>query len=393
MPGYSGAVMSAVYLDWAATSPISREAADYYRDISLSIIGNPSSIHRWGDEAKRLLDDSRKTCASILGCAPENVRFTSGGSESNNLVVTSLLHRKKPGHAVFSAVEHSSIYEPSRLLERFGWSVTRVSADKSGRLDPEKFAAEVRDDTAFAAVMLVNNETGAIQPLREIVEAVRGRSRGRILFHTDAVQAVGKMPVDFGALGVDSLSASAHKFQGPRGVGILAVKAPVEPLYTGGGQEGNLRPGTENVVGIATAAFALKRAADRMDDGFARARRIMDILFESVSPCGQCHVLPEARVSHPEWFSPFIASLSFPPIPGEVLVRVMNDRGYGISTGSACSSRKKRDTRVLEGMGVSKGMAFSSLRVSIGPETTEEDMERFAAELLDEIKLLFKVTR
>jgi len=385
--------MNAVYLDWAATSPISRETADYYRDTSLSVIGNPSSIHRWGDEAKRLLDDSRKTCATLLGCSTEIVRFTSGGSESNNLVVTSLLHRKKPGHAVFSAIEHSSMYEPSRLLERFGWSVTRISADKSGRLDPGKFAAETRADTAFASVMLVNNETGAIQPVREIVEAVRGKARGRVLFHTDAVQAVGKFPVDFEALGVDSLSASAHKFQGPRGVGILAVKTPVEPLFTGGGQEGNLRPGTENVAGIAAAVFALKRAVDRMEECFARARRVMDILLENISSCGQCRILPEARVPHPEWFSPFIVSLSFPPIPGEVLVRVMNDRGFGISTGSACSSRKKRDTRVLEGMGVPKDLAFSSLRVSIGPETTEEDMERFAAELLDEIKLLFKVTR
>ena len=385
--------MKGVYLDWAATSPISMDAAEFLRDRTLTVFGNPSSIHAWGEEAKSLLEASRKTCAGLLGCAPGNVHFTSGGSESNNLVVTSLLHRRKPGHAIFSVLEHSSLHEPSRILERFGWKVTRVAAEKSGLIDPEKVAAEVREDTAFATVMLVNNETGSIQPVREIAEAVRKKAVERVLIHTDAVQAVGKIPVDLGSLGADSLSVSAHKFQGPRGVGLLASKVPLEPLYSGGGQEGNLRPGTENIVGIATMAFALKRAASNLEENATKARRLLDYLFENIAPCGQCHILPEARIQQPDKFSPYIASLAFPPIPGEVLVRVMNDRGFGISTGSACSSRKKRDTRVLEGMGIAKDLAFSSLRVSIGPETTEEDMSAFVRALLKEIKLLFKVTR
>jgi cysteine desulfurase len=387
--------MERTYLDWAATAPLSRETADYLRDLSLDAFGNPSSIHSWGERAKRLLEDSRKTCAELIGCDPGRICFTSGGSESNNIAISSFLNRKKPGHAVMSAIEHSSLHEPGKMLERFGWKVSRIGMGKSGVIDAEKVLKELRKDTALVAVMLVNNETGSIQPVREIVEAVRSRrTEGpRIHVHTDAVQAFGKIPVNIDNLGVDSASLSAHKFQGPRGVGLLVTRGKMEPIFTGGGQEGGNRPGTENVPGIAAMTLALRRATERLPENIARAEKLCRILIGGLCGCGQCLVLPSLRTADSAGYSPFIISLSFPPIPGEVLVRIMNDKGFGISTGSACSSRKKRDTRVLEGVGISRDIAFSSLRVSTGPDTTEEDMRNFLSALLDEVELLFKVAR
>jgi cysteine desulfurase len=387
-----------VYLDWAATAPLDPDVADYLREVALGVTGNPSSIHSFGEAARAVLEESRRICAGILGCDASRVFFTSGGSESNNIVFSSFLRKVKPGHIVTSSVEHSAVYEPGRVLEKFGWSVSRVGPGRQGRIGAEEIVAALRPDTALVSVMLVNNETGMIQPLAEISAAVRafqkGRaSGGRIHIHTDAVQAAGKIPVSVKNLGVDSISLSSHKFRGPRGVGILALphaEGGLEPVYVGGGQERGMRPGTENVAGIAAMARALKLADENLEKNYAHARRLMDILFESMGGCAHCRILPECRLPHPDWYSPYIASLAFPPVPGEVLVRVMNDRGYAVSTGSACSARKKKDTRVIEGAGVSKKTAFSSIRVSIGPSTGEEEIRAFARDLMEEAAILFR---
>jgi cysteine desulfurase len=349
-----------------------------------------------------VLEKSRETCASILGCDAGRLFFTSGGSESNNIVFSSFLRKAKPGHVVTSSVEHSAVYEPVRVLEKFGWRVSRVSPGSDGRIGAEEVAAALEPDTALVSVMLVNNETGMIQPIQEIAAAVRvfeqkradgpGRS-GRIHIHTDAVQAAGKIPFTLKSLGVDSLSLSAHKFRGPRGAGVLALSPAsggLEPLYVGGGQESGMRPGTENVAGIAAMTRAHSIAHENLGKNYAHAQRLMDILFEAMKDCGHCRILPECRHTHPERYSPYIASLAFPPVPGEVLVRVMNDRGYAVSTGSACSARKKKDTRVIEGSGVSRQTAFSSVRVSVGPTTSEEEIRAFARDLMEEAAILFK---
>ncbi|MDR1933785.1 MAG: cysteine desulfurase [Spirochaetales bacterium] len=389
-----------VYLDWAATSPIDPDVAGYMRDVSIENFGNPSSIHSFGEKAKTLLEDSRAVCASVLGCSPQAVFFTSGGSESNNIIFSSFLRKSRPGHIVTSAVEHSGVYEPSRILEKFGWKVSRVGPGASGRIDADEVAAALRPETALVSVMLVNNETGMIQPVREIAAAVRaftasGGGKARIHIHTDAVQAAGKIPLAADDLGVDSLSLSAHKFRGPRGVGILVAGAAggnkPEPLYVGGGQEDGLRPGTENVAGVAAMARALDLARAGLEKNYERAQSLMNILFEAMRGCDRCRVLPADRLANPDRYSPYIVSLAFPPVPGEVLVRVMNDKGYGISTGSACSARKKRDTRVLEGSGVSPAEAFSSARISVGPATSEEEIRAFARDLMEEAAILFKV--
>jgi cysteine desulfurase len=375
------------------------DVADYMRDVAVGVTGNPSSIHSFGDAARAVLEDSRKTCASILDCDTNRLFFTSGGSESNNIVFSSFLHKAKPGHVVISAVEHSAVYEPCRVLEKFGWRVSRVGPGPDGRIGAKEVAAALAPDTALVSVMLVNNETGMIQPIQEIAAAVRVFERnrsdrtGRIHIHTDAVQAAGKIPFTLKGFGVDSLSLSAHKFRGPRGAGILALSPAsggLNPLYVGGGQENGMRPGTENVAGIAAMTRALCVAHENHEKNYAHARTLMDILFEVMRDCGHCKVLPECRLAHPDWYSPYIASLAFPPVPGEVLVRVMNDRGYALSTGSACSARKKKDTRVIEGSGVSRRTAFSSVRVSIGPATGEDEIRAFARDLMEEAAILFR---
>ncbi|GAB4222143.1 MAG: cysteine desulfurase family protein [Spirochaetales bacterium] len=387
--------MKHLYLDWAATSPIHPEVARIQKQTAEEFFGNPSSIHDWGLEARDLLESCRKKCARFLGAKENQVVFTGGGSEANNLVLTSFLWKASPAHAIVPLFEHASVYEPSRVLERFGWEVTRVPAGKDGRIDPERIRQSLKKNTALVALMLVNNETGAIQPVEEVIRSIRAaEGEGRpIHVHVDAVQAVGKIPVDFQQLGTDSLSVSAHKFRGPRGVGILLVKKSLPSLLTGGGQENGIRPGTENLPGIAAMTRALEIALEGMESNRLKAERGMNILVDRLGTCKACTVLPETRRVHPEGYSPYIVSLAFPPIPGEVLVRVMNERGFGISTGSACSSRKKRDTRVLEASGVSSSLSFSSIRVSLGPTITEEQMEEFADALLKETSILFRVAK
>ncbi|MDX9819737.1 MAG: cysteine desulfurase family protein, partial [Desulfococcus multivorans] len=280
-----------MYLDWAATAPPSREIADFMRDAALGNFGNPSSIHGWGEKAKNLLEDSRRLCAEILDCDAGLVRFTSGGTEANNIAVLSLLRRPRPGHAVMSAVEHASVYEPGRVLERFGWRVTRVGRGRSGAIGAEEVGKALRPDTALVAVMLVNNETGMVQPLEEIAALLRKREAAggpRVHLHADAVQAAGKIPFSVRGLGVDSLSVSAHKFRGPRGVGLLVAGGSPEPLYSGGGQEGGLRPGTENTAGIAAMGFALDLAARDREKNLDHARNLAAALVDGLGSCRQC---------------------------------------------------------------------------------------------------------
>ncbi|MBP7495703.1 MAG: cysteine desulfurase [Spirochaetales bacterium] len=387
--------MADVYLDWAATTPLHPEAADTQRFIGEKLFGNPSSIHKWGMEARELLESCRERCGRLLGAEDKQVIFTSGGSESNNIVFTSFLHKNSPGHAIVPLFEHASVYEPSRMLERFGWEITRIQSGADARIDPERILSAIQKKTSLIALMVVNNETGAIQPVGELVKEIRSReTEGRpIHIHADGVQAVGKIPVNFQDLGVDSLSVSSHKFRGPRGAGMLLVRKVLQPLQTGGGQENGMRPGTENLPGIAGMTHALELSLQDLKQNYSHAETLMNALLQAVTGCRQCRILPEERMHNPQGYSPYIATISFPPIPGEVLVRVLSEKGYGVSTGSACSSRKKRDTRVLEASGISSSLSFSSIRVSIGSLTTEEEIEDFSSSLLQETGILFQVAK
>lgn len=380
--------MESVYLDWASTTREDPAVSDLVRDIALFSFGNPSSRHSYGKEAARLLEESRATIASGLACGSEQVLFTSGGSEANNIILTSLLLKRAGGSVLISGIEHPSVYEPAALLNRLGFGLIIVPAEKDGHMDAERIGASMREDTILVSVMLVNNETGAVQPVQDIAKAVRSHSKRRVHIHADCVQGFGKLPIDVKALGVDSISASAHKIQGPRGVGLLYLARPIETLYRGGGQEGGLRPGTENLPGIAGFALAAKKRLGSMEEDWMRASRLKALLLEGVGRIGGALVIPDYSEKQAESYSPYITALSFPPVPGEVLVRVLSDKGFAVSTGAACSSKKAGRGRVLEAMGVPKEARDSAIRVSTGFTTREEDIRSFVSCLEETLREL-----
>lgn len=387
--------MNVRYLDWAATAPPDTDILQLIARLSAETFGNPSSQHPVGRSAERVLTEAREAVAGLIGAEADQVVFSSGGTESNLTVLSSLLGRRHAG-LVTTSLEHASCYEPAKRLARFGTEVRFLDARETGIVSPDQVAGAVDEHTAMVSVMLVNNETGAVQPIREIVTAVRERSRrlGRpVHIHTDAVQALGKLPLHLGELGVDSASASAHKLGGPRGVGLLYLRAPLDTPAVGGGQEHGMRPGTENVAGNAGFAEALSGRLSSVNENLQHARSLTDAIMRELVGFEGCRVNPPSRLQSPEAFSPYILNLAFPPVPGEVLVRVLGDRGFAVSTGSACSSRRKKKTRVLEASGVASEAAASSLRISVGYSTSMDDVTAFCRTVKQELPLLMKVAR
>jgi cysteine desulfurase len=380
--------MSQAYLDWAATAPPQSDILEGSARIACEHFANPSAPHAAGSRAADFLASCRSRLAAALACAPQQLVFTSGGTEANNLVVFSLLLRRRDKRVVLSGIEHDSLLQAARLLEELGGEAAVVPARADGRVDPGRVLEAVNERTALVALMLVNNETGAIQPVAEVASGLAklARARGRpVLLHTDAVQAFGKLPFRPAELGVDTASLSAHKIGGPRGIGALFVARPeaLRFVNAGGGQEAGRRSGTENLAGAWAMAEAAERAVGSLEDHLRGARELMGGLLASLDGLGRCRVLPEGRGTSldPGLFSPYILSAAFPPVPGEVLVRVMESEGFLISTGSACSSRKKERTRVLESMGVPRELASCSVRISIGAPTQASELEGLAAAL------------
>ncbi len=373
-----------IYLDWAATTPPAAAILKQMNICAAEYYGNPSSIHTEGRRAAARREEYRSRCAAALGCDAEQLVFTSGGTESNNMISSSLYTRRDRGRLIVSGIEHPAVWNPVQTLARQGWEVKVINPAPGGLIRPEKLARLITEDTKMVFIMGVHNESGVIQPLAELVKTVREAGTKRpIHFHSDLVQAAGKIPLDLKELDLDSASFSAHKLQGPRGTGLLYVKKALGGLYEGGGQEGGLRPGTENLAGIAGMTMAFERIPEDLEKEEA-ARSRMQRLMEGILEIEGAVLLPEGRLENARNFSSRILSCAFPPLPGEVLVRVMDEAGFCISTGSACSSNKKSRTRALEAMGVSPGTAFSSIRISQGPETTDREIESFLKALKEQ---------
>ena len=365
------------YLDWAATAPPYRDIIEAAVGVAADAYGNPSSAHRAGREARALLESSRERLAASIGAAPSNVVLTSGGSEADSIALLSTLVGKGERSVVISELEHPAVYEQARALEGLGVRVIRVRPERDGLVSPERVAEALRPDTAVVAVMAVSNETGAIQPVGRIVEAVRSAAGGRRPFvHCDAVQALGTIGFDARALGVDGAAFSAHKLGGPRGVGALFLGRPLRPLALGGGQESGVRPGTHNTAGAWAFAEAAARAASSLGPRMERARALERRLFDGLSAIPGTTPLPECRRAGDERYSPYIACLSFPGLAGETMARLLDEAGVAVSTGSACSSSKK-ERRSLDAMGVARELSFSSIRVSTGRDTAEADIDAF----------------
>jgi cysteine desulfurase len=367
-----------IYLDNAATTRPHPQVVEAVMRALTQDYGNPSSLHGLGVAAERLVDAAREAVARSVGVAPEEIVFTSGGTEANVLALVGAARRSRGRHLVTTAVEHSSVLEPLRRLARQGWELDVLPVDRAGRVRPEQVERVLRPDTAVVSVMAVNNELGTVQPLPEIARVVQRHraAGGRALLHVDAVQAWGKVPLRPAAWGVDVMTLSGHKVHGPKGVGALYVRRGVllEPLLAGGDQERGLRPGTENVPGIAGLGAAAALLAREGEEAAARMRDLLARLR------AQLQRLPDVRINTPEdGAAPHILSVTVRGVRGETLVHRLEQDGVYISTGSACHSRDPRPSHVLLAAGLTPDEARSTVRLSLSRFTTADDVDAAAA--------------
>ncbi|RMD96502.1 MAG: cysteine desulfurase, partial [Calditrichaeota bacterium] len=321
-----------VYLDYAATTPVAPEVVEAMLPYFHETFGNPSSIHRFGLEAKAALDQARSTLARALNATPHEIYFTSGGTESNNLAILGrAMQFKQPGHIITSAIEHPSVLQPCKHLQQHGWRVTFLPVDRWGRVDPADLEKAITEDTALISIMYVNNEIGTINPIAKLAEIAAAR---RIPFHTDAAQAFGKVKIDVRATPISLLSIAGHKIYAPKGVGVLYIKRGVtlSRLLFGGGQENELRPGTENLPGIVGLAKAVELMERQFEAEVQRLEHLAQRFMQRIS-----REIPAAILNgHPQQRLPWVLNYSFPGMDNTSLVMALDLEGVAISNGSAC---------------------------------------------------------
>ncbi len=364
-----------IYLDHAATTPVDPRVLEAMLPYFTARFGNPSSVYRLGREARRALDDARQTVADILRASPQEIVFTSSGTEGDNLalrgVALAMRQQGRGKHLVTCAVEHPAVLHTCEQLQAEGFAVTVLPVDGDGLVRPADLAQAMRPDTTLVSIMYANNEVGTIQPLSELAAIAHA---GGALFHTDAVQAGCYLPLDVAALGVDLLSLSAHKFHGPKGVGVLYVRrgTALHPQMHGGGQERGRRPSTENVAGIVGLATALRLAQEGRDAHNAHCTALRDRLIDGILAR-----VPGARLNgHRTQRLPNNASFCFAGIPGEMLLVKLDRLGICASSGSACHSGTLEPSHVLTALGVPPELAAGALRLSVGRDNRPEEIER-----------------
>ena len=366
-----------VYADHAATTRLSDAALQAMLPYWKERYGNPSSLYAFAQQSKSDLEAARAQVAACLHAAPEEIFFTSGGTEADNWALKGAaeLRRAKGRHIITTAIEHHAILHTAQYLEKRGYEVTYLPVDGDGLVTPEQVRAALRPDTILVSVMAANNEIGTVEPIAAIGAVCRAAG---VLFHTDAVQAVGHIPVDVEQWQVDLLSLSGHKFYGPRGTGALYVRKGLRlpPLIHGGGQERGRRSGTENVAGAVGLAAALKEAVEELPAESARLAALRDRLLEGLS------ALPYAKVTGSRTHRlPGTASLVFEGVEGEALLLHLDARGICVSSGSACSSASLDPSHVLLAIGLPHAVAHGSIRISLGRENTGEDVEYLLKEI------------
>jgi cysteine desulfurase len=373
------------YFDWAASAPPVFSPGN-----AACPFGNPSSPHVEGRAAREALEKARARCAAVLGLAADTVYFTSGGTESNCIPLYSFLTRQNSGRLLASAGEHASISENVQTLERLGKPVGLIPIDSSGRVTEALLSKTLEKyrDARFAAIMAVNNEVGTVNDMAALRNVMRNKAGPPIHLHCDMVQAAGKLPLDITGWDIDSASFSAHKLGGPRGVGLLYLRRPLEALYSGGGQEKKIRPGTENVAGALALADCLEsHAPEKLNAEYAAARARWEVLLSALAQIDRCRLIPAEREIDDVAFSPYIAQAGFKGIPGEVMVRALDDIGFSVSTGSACSSASP-ERPVLAAMGVEANLRLEGIRISQGWSTTGEEIELLLAAIKEALKFL-----
>jgi cysteine desulfurase len=386
----SSAPPALIYLDHAATTPVDERVKAAMLPFLESEFGNPSSLHHWGRQARKALEAARQSVANSLGAQPQEMVFTSGATEADNLAVIGVAQalQDKGKHIITTGIEHAAVDSACQLLEAQGWDVTRLTVDNEGFVSPEALAEAIRPDTVLASIIHGNNEIGTIQPIEALGALLKERN---VLFHIDAVQTVGKLPLNMAALSVDYLSLSAHKIYGPKGVGALYIRegAPLPlPLIIGGGQESNLRSGTENLAGIVGLAKALEIAVEMLSQETLRLRALQAQLIEDV-----LQAVPQAVLNGPRDVNlrvPGNVHFSFPPVEGEALVLRLDLKGIAVSSGSACHSAVIEPSRIVKALGKPDEVARSTVRFSLGRSTTAEDLQRVVTILPDILQKLGK---
>lgn len=379
-----------VYLDYAATTPTDPRVVEAMLPYFTEIYGNAHSGHRPGRRAEQAVEDARETVARILNCKPSEIVFTSGGTESVNLAIRGVTLSEKGDsakHIVSSAIEHSAVLKTlEQMASTNGIEYTLLPVSQEAVVDPETLIPALQPNTALVSVMAANNEVGTIQPISAL--AAQAKARG-VLMHTDAVQAAGQLPLDVQALGVDMLSLSAHKFYGPKGVGALYVRDGIRltPSQTGGSHEEGQRAGTVNTPGVVGLAKALQLAYDEFDERTAHYRSLRDQLIDEV-----LRLVPNARLTgHPEQRLPGHASFLLDGLDGNTLIMHLDMKGLAASSASACKTGNPEPSSVLLAMGVPYETAFGSLRLTIGKDTTETDIEYSVSVLAQIVEKLYRL--
>jgi cysteine desulfurase len=371
-----------VYLDNAATTMVRQEVVDAMIPAFTTYYGNPSSLHEYAREAEQLLDQARKDVAAVIGAKPDEIVFTGGGSESDNMALRGAVsaNKKKGKHVITSAVEHHAVLYTLQAMEREGLiELTILPVDEYAIISADSVAAALRDDTVLVSIMYANNEVGTINPIAEIGKVCRDKG---VLFHTDAVQAAGHVPVDVVSMHIDLMAISAHKFHGPKGVGVLYIRKGVRipSLIIGGGQEKKRRAGTENVPGIVGLATALKLANEHMVENAVRVGALRDQLLKGIAAR-----IPDVKLNgHPTMRLPNNVNYSIRYIEGESILLMLDINGIAASSGSACTSGSLDPSHVLLAMGLPHEIAHGSLRLTLSEFTTEEEID-YVLDILPQI--------
>jgi cysteine desulfurase len=366
-----------IYLDYSATTPVDSRVLEAMMPYFSASFGNPSSVHRYGQAAEAAVDSARESVAAVLHCRPEEILFTSCGSESDNLAIRGAAYamRERTGATWILAAraEHPAVTKTLLHLEQYeGFQIEWLDVDERGMVTPESVSRAICDSTAIVSVMYANNEIGTINPIREIAAVCREKN---VLFHTDAVQAAAYLPVDVRELGVDMMSLGAHKFYGPKGVGALYVRkgTPLVSHLTGGGQEFNLRAGTQNVPYIVGFAEALRLTNEERPQRVTHVQPLRDRIIGSV-----LESIPDARLTgHMDSRLPHHASFAFQGVDGNLLLTLLDAAGFACSSGSACKTGNPEPSEVMNAIGLSRDWGLGSLRVTLGMQTTPADVDAF----------------
>ena len=376
-----------IYLDNAASTVIHNEVFQEMIPFLKEQYGNPSSIHHSGRMASRAIQKARKQIANLISANPEEILFTSGGTDSNNIALFGITHTNKGKHIITSSIEHDAVLEPCKKLEKEGFDVTYLPVSGDGLINPEDVKKSITKNTCLVSIMFANNEVGTVQPIGEIAKLC---SEKRIFFHTDAIQAIGKLEINVKELRLDMLSISSHKINGPKGVGALYIKSgtKIEPYIFGGGQENGLRSGTENVASVVGFGKACELAKENLEKNILHFKNLRDVLVSKVMK-----EIPYVSINgHPEKRIPNNAHFTFLGVNGEDLIIKLDEEGIAASTGSACSVRTQKESHVLRAMGFLHEQIAGSLRLTVGSMNTISEIENTITVLKRVVKELRSVS-